>query len=206
MRYTYDTCRGAYNKLSDPLKQRIATTTNFNEIKKEDYTPPQYVVVYDNETFGGPVFTIDSEERYLAWMTTLERVYAWKPDSKEKGWDPFNEKETGIHMHSAETPVDKIKKAVDPSHYQEFFYSDNPAEVGMQWLDAKSRERRFSNPDVFKGALELQIKKYLDRNGGKDEELQELLKARWYLSYLCAYIKNGNKPIRVEDIKKILGE
>jgi len=51
----------------------------------------------------------------------------------------------------------------------------------------------------------LQVRKYLDRNGGKDEELQELQKALWYMKFLVAYIKNGG-PIKIENIEIILGE
>jgi hypothetical protein len=45
----------------------------------------------------------------------------------------------------------------------------------------------------------------MDRNGGKDSELQETLKALWYMKFLAAFIKNGNKPIYVKDIDTILG-
>jgi len=39
--------------------------------------------------------------------------------------------------------------------------------------------------------LELQIRKYLDRLGKKDDELQELLKARFYLQYLIDIVRDG---------------
>jgi len=88
---------------------------------------------------------------------------------------------------------------VRPDHYKEYV-------PGMQWLEAMQYLPRFrNNPEAFKGAVELQVRKYLDRNG-KDEELQELSKALWYMRFLVAYTKNGDKPIKYVDINSILGE
>jgi hypothetical protein len=89
--------------------------------------------------------------------------------------------------------------AINPKHYKEYL-------AGFEWLDAMSRIKRFENPDIFKGALELQIRKYLDRNGQKDSELQETKKARFYLQYLIMYIENGDKPIFAKDVHASLGE
>jgi hypothetical protein len=58
----------------------------------------------------------------------------------------------------------------------------------------------------FQAALELQIRKYLDRNGKKDAPLQELKKARFYLQYLIMYIENNNQPILAKDVQKIFGD
>jgi hypothetical protein len=90
-----------------------------------------------------------------------------------------------------------LDSKINPSHYQE--YCDN-----LQWIETMNRIPSFHNPDVFRGALELQVRKYLDRCGRKDERKQELFKALWYMKYLCAYVANDNKPIRVKDIDKIL--
>jgi len=89
------------------------------------------------------------------------------------------------------------KDHINPDHYKEYM-------PDLQWLEAMQYLPRFKNkPDVFAGAVELQIRKYLDRNGGKDEEIQELSKALWYMKFLVAYLKEG-KPIRIEAINKIL--
>lgn len=91
------------------------------------------------------------------------------------------------------------KDHINPSHYKDYM-------PDLQWLEAMQYLPRFKDkPDVFAGAVELQIRKYLDRNGGKDEEIQELSKALWYMKFLVAYLKEG-KPIRIEAINKILGE
>jgi hypothetical protein len=95
---------------------------------------------------------------------------------------------------------DLIAAAVNPSHHKGFIDD-------LQWIDVMSRIPRYrNNPEAFKGAVELQIRKYLDRNGRKDNELQELLKGLWYYKYLCAYIKNGCKPIRGDDVERILAK
>lgn len=88
------------------------------------------------------------------------------------------------------------KDAINPSHYQGYV-------MDLQWLETMQYLPHFRDPQSFKAAVELQIRKYLDRLGGKDEELQELNKALWYMKFLIAYIKNKG-PIRVKDIEIIL--
>lgn len=89
------------------------------------------------------------------------------------------------------------KNPISPDHYKDYLVDKDTC---LQWLDTMSRIKRYCDPEKFKAAVELQVRKYLDRNGGKDEELQELLKAKWYLTYLCEYIKNGNKPILITEV------
>jgi hypothetical protein len=100
--------------------------------------------------------------------------------------------------------TDIKKDAINPSHHQGTIVIDGVVE--LQWLEHLQYHSRYRNhPERFKGAVELQIRKYMDRNGGKDSELQETLKALWYMKFLAAFIKNGNKPIYVKDIDTILG-
>lgn len=80
--------------------------------------------------------------------------------------------------------------AINPNHYQAFF-------LDYQWLETMQHLPDYRDPVVFKGAVKLQVRKYLDRCGRKDEELQELKKARWYLDFIIKYIENDNKPIRL---------
>ena len=113
-------------------------------------------------------------------------------------------------QYESNFPSGKVLKAsslekkdhINPRHYQECF--SIPELVGFQWIEHIQYHHRFRDPEKFKTALELQARKYLDRLGGKDEDSQEIMKAVWYLKYLAAYIRNGNKPIRVEDVDKIL--
>ena len=99
---------------------------------------------------------------------------------------------------------DGLKSAVNPSHYQAYVF-DPHLDVELQWLETMCRMQRYrSNPERFVGAVELQIRKYMDRLGGKDGELQELLKALWYMKFLCAYIIAGYQPILVKDVDALI--
>ena len=91
------------------------------------------------------------------------------------------------------------QSAINPSHYQSYI-------MDLQWLETMQYLPSFRDPACFKAAVELQVRKYLDRLGGKDAEQQELGKALWYLKFLLAYTKNNNQPIRIKDIEKILNE
>lgn len=213
MNYTYELY--IEDKRED-ITTRFEGVLNILEKKKDKKF---LIKIYDNLlTFNNeiPVLTLENEDQILGWQTKLERQI-WM-DKEDK--IPYNalEETDGFHLvekpqthhlvvdQSArdikilvEKPVDnKIEKAINPKHYKSYFEGD------MQWIDAMSRLTRFSDPKIFKAAIELQIRKYLDRCGGKDEELQELQKAMWYMKYLIAYIKNGNRPIFVADIDKIL--
>ena len=69
------------------------------------------------------------------------------------------------------------KDAINPSHYQGYV-------MDLQWLETMQYLPHFRNSENFKAAVELQIRKYLDRAGTKDTPLQEYMKAAWYLRYL----------------------
>lgn len=112
-------------------------------------------------------------------------------------WRPFDEQETDIHMKDKEMPK-QVKDAINPSHYQGYV-------MDLQWLETMQYLPNMREPVCFKAALELQIRKYLDRNGKKDAELQELEKALWYLKFLVAYTIVGG-PIRIKDIDGILAK
>jgi hypothetical protein len=93
---------------------------------------------------------------------------------------------------------DEIKKAVDPSHYQGYIRE-------LQWLEAMQYLPTFRDRSSFEAAIELQLRKYLDRNGGKDDPLQELSKSLWYMKFLVAYKKSG-RNILISEIDNILKE
>lgn len=92
----------------------------------------------------------------------------------------------------------EISAAVNPSWYKNFIEE-------MQWIDTVSRKPRFrNNPDRFVAVLEVLTVKYMDRAGDKAPELQEFLKAKWYMDYLCAFLKNDKRPILADDVAMIL--
>lgn len=176
MRYTYD----VYNSAG----VRFDTTTNLNEIDPDKIfksIPSGYVVLYDNtRNITKRLNTMDDFEE---WHHKLERDAAWKPPVNEKKqWDPFE-------------PLREIQRDnINPVHYKEIV-------PGMQYMEMM----QYMLPDIESHLLG-QVYKYLMRNGKKDDTIQELRKALWYLEFLIAYKKNGKKPIKIGDIPMILGE
>jgi hypothetical protein len=156
---------------------RLETLDGLSEITDEMVTAPKVVVVRD-EVKSVVVAVLDSPDKLLGWQTGGERAFAWKPGDR-----PVVQK--------------AVAAAVNPSHYKGYIEE-------MQWIDAMSRIPSMRDPKCFKAALELQIRKYLDRSGQKDATIQEMMKARWYLSYLCAYIANGDKPTLVADVDRLI--
>jgi len=165
-----------YKKEKDGFS-RVDTTTRLEELSEKDVLPPFYVEVYDN-TERVVVSLLNSPNALEDWQVSQERSHAWKSPKRD-------------------SVTLKTPEAVKPTHYKNFIDD-------YQWLDAMSRIHRYEDPEVFKGAVELQIRKYLDRNGKKDSELQELMKGLFYYLYLVKYIKNNNKPILAVDIHNIM--
>ena len=56
----------------------------------------------------------------------------------------------------------------------------------IEYMKAKS------TPEEFKGHLRLTALKYLSRTGYKDDALQDLKKAQWYLNRLIKECENAN--------------
>jgi hypothetical protein len=222
MKYTYDVYSGT--------NTRCNTTTNLDEIEPQDVTAPYFTEVYDN-TKRQTVMFLRSVDDLDAWRTTQERIYAWKPGKEypsktpeakqeelkilrkappaQSTWNPFDEQETGIHMHEEKGKrisldiTEKVGDAINPPHYQDyinFSLTDQDA-VGLQWIEVEFRKPHFrNNPEAIRGALLFQIDKYLGRLGQKDASVQELRKAKWYLEYLIAFESNGNVPLFVKDV------
>ena len=204
------------------------TTTRFEELKKEDYAHPNLVKVFSNTSDRrSPVFVIESEAEYESWRTKLECDAAWKPriplnkntttnkidyHSAHKEWDPLDEEETDIikkadpkdvlrDMNTAFGPgnvkMNGFPSPVDPNHYKN--YIDE-----YQWLEAMNRLPEYRDPKVWRGALLLQVRKYLDRLGQKDEDLQELEKGLVYYTYLVLYLRGGNTPPSMKEVQERL--
>lgn len=70
------------------------------------------------------------------------------------------------------------KDYINPDHYK------TGGIETIEYMKAKS------TPEEFKGHLRLTALKYLSRYGQKDNELQELKKAKWYLDRLVQELEN----------------
>jgi hypothetical protein len=74
------------------------------------------------------------------------------------------------------------KDNINPDHY---------AVGGMQpWEYMKIK----SSPEEFCGFLRLTALKYLSRFGHKDNKLQEVLKAKWYIDKLVEELQTEERP------------
>ena len=83
------------------------------------------------------------------------------------------------------------KDHINPKHYKNH--------VGdLQWIEVQC----YKSKDLA-AALEMQIDKYLSRSG-KDDRVQELRKAKFYLDFLIAWKVNGEKPLKVAEVQNIL--
>lgn len=192
------------------------------------YVPVYEIYSYDTNRGVEGTF-VDFESAVLAWASNMDFFTIkciWPTSAKNRSKElntiaAINEyrklldqwaKEDGndewevdqLMKYLRENPPDKVtdntkKDAINPSHYQGYV-------MDLQWLETMQYLPSFRDPSCFKAAVELQVRKYLDRLGGKDAEIQELSKGLWYLKFLLAYVKNNNQPIRVKDIEKLLNE
>jgi hypothetical protein len=182
MRYTYDCF-----KIEDGLTVRYDTFSKIDEIKEYHYAGTNYIKIIDNLSFN-EVFRIIDQDSYEAWYTSAERASSWKPEKTLKDL--------------IKNDLEKIAKDhINPTHYQAYISTEKDE---LQWIEAMQYLPHFRDPKVFLGALELQVRKYLDRSGGKDNEIQETKKALWYLKFMTAYMLNNYSPIRVKDINNLL--
>jgi hypothetical protein len=168
----------------DELGYRRETHSNAQQAHDStSFQSGEFIRVTDNLS-KGCIFYLRTLEDSEDWIMVDQRNTQWA------------DKQIEFKVFSAACEP-QTKDHINPAHYKG--YVDN-----MQWLEVMVKLPRFKNPEVFKGALELQIRKYLDRNGKKDAELQELQKALFYMKYLVAYIKAGEVPISIEDVETIL--
>jgi hypothetical protein len=198
MMYTYDLM-----VQEGPTVRRLETTTNIDEIEAKNCIWPRFIHVTDNVTRAGKqILTPDELEM---WKDKLERDGTWKP---HKTWDPLDTEETDIIKKA---DVEDVKRdlaraygvgnvklkmpadAVDPAHYKNYI-------ADLQWVDAMSEIPTLRKPERFIAALEMQIRKYLDRREQKDDDVQEMGKTLAYMAYLYVYMRDGSA--RMEDIQK----
>jgi len=220
MRYTYDVYE--FNEDISKPATRIDTSTKLQEAAAQ-LRAGRCIEVTDNLN---PInkFFLRNQEEIDEHQSDLEQEWSRRKDAESEmtpldkvvqeigrthrsnePWDPFNEKETEIHMVSSKDELrsKKVDEAVDPSHYQNFLQLDDVGfPVSLQWIEVEFRKPQFrDNPQAIEGALLFQINKYLSRLGEKDDEIQELKKALWYLNYLIAFESNGRRPLLVKDMK-----
>lgn len=119
---------------------------------------------------NGDSFKIFSKEEEEEHRSGLEKAWSWTTLKKAKTWTKVN-----------------------PKHYKGYIGE-------YQWLEAMARIPRYRDKSKFIAAVELQARKYLDRNG-KDDNVTEFGKASFYLLFAYMYLKTGTIP-SAEDIHR----
>ena len=69
---------------------------------------------------------------------------------------------------------------------------NNPPHYTRGGIEAIDYMEAKSTPEEFMGHLRLTALKYLSRTGYKDDALQDLKKAQWYVNKLVAYVEKQN--------------
>lgn len=158
---------------------RVGTADKISEITPAMFVTSIVDVTFENTKIG--VFT-DYNSLMKWWSTPVSKPSTAETVASNEG-KPFEDRTVEDH--------------VDAPHYKNYMGD-------LQWIDTMSRLSAFEDPKVFRGALELTARGYIDRMGKKDRAEQDILKAVWYLRYMAAYIANGDKPILIENIDSIL--
>jgi hypothetical protein len=150
----------------------------------------------------GVITVISGKEQFEAYVLGAERAHAWKPktDPDLDFYDEYALKHGQVKGYVAsrnfntekpeKTMMEKIldasaeknKDAINPSHYKDIV-------PGYQYMEMMVY--MLKGLDGVESHLLGQVYKYLMRCGKKDEELQELKKAKWYLDALVKYHEQG---------------
>ena len=69
---------------------------------------------------------------------------------------------------------------------------NHPSHYKVGGIEAIEYMKAKSTPEEFKGHLRLTAIKYLSRTGYKDDALQDLKKAQWYLNRLIKECEDAN--------------
>lgn len=134
---------------------------------------------------------------YLSRLDSLQ-VYpktGWKPSWVKEAQETTGGVEPESIPKGEEKSIQEkvVEASQRPKHYQNYFQHH-------QWLEVMQ--------DVvwdIDSALDLQIRKYLDRLGEKDLALQELLKAKFYLDFRIARRIKG-EFIQIKDVQSVISE
>ena len=165
--------------------------TNGTCIEKEEFTYPMWfeskttkevvrfdglskgeVIVSKNKAFPVGFYSLNIEPHTSTIWKQIENPNLATDKEIEQVINEEYEKDSLINKDKQDM--------INPSHYKK---------GGIETIDYMKAK---STPEEFKGHLRLTALKYLSRYGQKDNELQELEKAKWYLDRLIQELKNEN--------------
>lgn len=114
--------------------------------------------------------------------------FLWKKTKQgESFWDDICDKAAVIEFENdmlwllKDTQKEQPTDAINPNHYKI---------GGIETIDYMKAK---STTEEFRGHLRLTALKYLSRYGQKDDELQELQKAKWYLDRLIEELEDDTR-------------
>ena len=116
-----------------------------------------------------------------------------------KCWNPHTNTEIWEQVENPNLATDKeIEQVINEEYEKDSSINKdkqdmiNPSHYKKGGIEAIDYMKAKSTPEEFKGHLRLTALKYLSRYGQKDNGLQELEKAKWYLDRLIQELKNEN--------------
>ena len=112
-------------------------------------------------------------EEYISFIFRDQEDFFVKAEEEEVDADLF--------IRTNGTCIEDNKDMINPEHYKT---------GGIETIDYMKAK---STPEEFRGHLRLTALKYLSRYGQKDNELQELKKAKWYLDRLIIEIEENGE-------------
>lgn len=154
-----------------------------------------YLELCDQEPLLKVSVEITGANGFHIWCNSYEELeaqgqtYEYSASMVELSDDFFDEyaiKHSGLEGFTAHKEFNCTEKkkpdAINPSHYKDVVPGYQYAEMMVYML---------ANQTGVNSHLLGQVYKYLMRNGKKDEEVQELKKAQWYLNALINYKEQG---------------
>ena len=190
---SYDSCEDVFNEDKfEEIDPELFIKTNGSCIKNKEFKYPMWfkskkccLVVRFDSLKSGKICIGDNMYRSSG---TYRKC--WNPHTNTEIWEQVENPNLATDKEIEQVINEEYKKdnsinkdkqdMINPSHYKK---------GGIEAIDYMKAK---STPEEFKGHLRLTALKYLSRYGQKDNELQELEKAKWYLDRLIQELKNEN--------------
>ena len=193
---SYDSCEDVFNEDKfEEIDPELFIRTNGSCIEKEEFTYPMWfkdrlnghIVEFTEDRVGTVVYSPTGSLYKIGyysenWASHInDEDYYWQQVENPNLATDKEIEQVINEEYEKDSSINKDKQdMINPSHYKKGGIE------AIEYMKAKS------TPEEFKGHLRLTALKYLSRYGQKDNELQELEKAKWYLDRLIQELKNEN--------------
>ena len=127
--------------------------------------------------------TDDEIKAHLREMAKREQTFKEKYESKQPNNERPNNERPTFKQNIAHVIKNVPNIINSPSHY---------TSGGIETIDYMEAK---STPEEFRGHLRLTALKYLSRAGLKENTLQDLKKAQWYVNALIEFIEDSNDRV-----------